>query len=136
MRGRFASALGAAVVSVLLASCGSVQSSGPSYGPIKTGLAVVRLEAIGGPWPGFVPVSGQVNLRNVNPDARATLVTMAIGKSGTVTSHAPVGTWQVTATSPEVDHNRAGFCAADRWLVVREGRTSSLLVKCHPTPSA
>jgi hypothetical protein len=108
--------------SVSLASCSS-----PNAPPGPTGTLTGTLQAVGGP-SGVGPraLSGQVTARRSN-GARDII---SVGRNGRFSVPIPVGTYTISAQSPQYDGGTAD-CNASGLVTVTKGLTSSVKIDCQ-----
>jgi hypothetical protein len=109
--------------------------------PPKTGTVVGTFRLIGGPPPGeSIPVRGTVifiplkqkrgsSLRVADPGSA---VKVAVNATGRFIAHISTGTYTVTASSPQFDHNRPGACGTGVpiTVTVKVGKSTSVAVRC------
>ena len=108
--------------SVLLASCSS-----PDGPPGPTGTLTGTLQAVGGP-SGVGPraLSGQITLHG----SSGHITGIAVGTNGRFSVPVSVGTYTVSARSPQYEGGTA-VCRASGPVVVTKGLTSSLELDCQ-----
>ena len=108
--------------SVLLASCSS-----PNGPPGPTGTLTGTLQAVGGP-SGVGPraLSGQITLHG----SSGNIATITVGANGRFSVPATVGTYTVSAQSPQYKGGTAG-CHALGPITVTKGATTKVDVDCQ-----
>lgn len=118
--------LAVTVVSASLAGCGHFSPNAPSG---STGTLTGILEAVSGPYhAGTVPrgLSGQVTLHG----SKGQKTGITVGANGRFSVPVPVGTYTVTARSPQYQDGAAD-CRPSGPVVVTKGATTRVEIDCQ-----
>ena len=124
-----------ALAGVLPFACWSTPT-GAANAPLKTGTVIGTFRLVGGPAPGeSIPARGIVIFAPVTKGQNATVTVTAtattVSATGRFTAHIPIGTWKVTASSPQfIQNGQRGACGAIRPITVKVGKTIHVAVQC------
>ena len=120
-----------ALAGVLPLACWSTPT-GAANAPLKTGNVVGTFRLVGGPALGeSIPARGTVIFAPVTKGQNATVTATTVSATGRFTAHIPIGTWKVTASSPQfIQNGQRGACGADRPITVKVGKTIHVAVQC------
>jgi hypothetical protein len=124
-----------ALAGVLPFACWS-SPTGAANAPLKTGTVIGTLRLVGGPAPGeSIPARGIVTFAPVtefqNATGTVTLTGTSVSAAGRFIAHIPIGTWKVTASSPQfIQNGQRGACGAVRPITVKVGKTIHVAVQC------
>jgi hypothetical protein len=98
--------------------------------PLKTGTVVGTFRLNGGPGPGeSVPARGTVIFTSLKKN-QGTSVRVTVSATGRFTAHIPIGTWKVTASSPQFNSNQRGGCGAVHPITVKVDKSTPVVVQC------
>jgi hypothetical protein len=110
--------------------------TGATNAPRKTGTVIGTFRLVGGPAPGeSTPARGIVIFAPVtefqNATGTVTVTATTVSATGRFTAHIPIGTWKVTASSPQfIQNGQRGACGAVRPITVKVGKTIHVAVQC------
>jgi hypothetical protein len=98
--------------------------------PLKTGTVVGTLRLNGGPAPGeSIPARSTVIFTPLKK-SQGTSVRVTVSATGRFIAHIPIGTWKVTASSPQFNSNQRGGCGAVHPITVKVGKSTPVVVQC------
>jgi hypothetical protein len=120
-----------ALAGVLPLACWSTPT-GAANAPLKTGTVIGTFRLVGGPAPGeSIPARGTVIFAPVTKGQNATVTGTTVSATGRFTAHIPIGTWKVTASSPQfIQNGQRGACGVVRPITVKVGKTIHVAVQC------
>jgi len=124
-----------ALAGVLPFACWNTPT-GAAGAPLKTGTVIGTLRLVGGPAPAkSIPARGIVIFAPVTKGQNAigtvTVTATTVSATGRFTARIPIGTWKVTASSPQfIQNGQRGACGAVRPITVKVGVTIHVAVQC------
>jgi hypothetical protein len=97
---------------------------------VKTGIVVGTFRLNGGPAPGeSIPARGTVIFTPLKKN-QGISVRVTVRATGRFIAHIPIGTWKVTASSPQFNSNQRGGCGAVHPITVKVGKSTPVVVQC------
>jgi hypothetical protein len=127
MKRKTISVMALALAGVLPFGCWSTPT-GAASAPPRTGTVVGTFGIIGGPAPGVsIPARGTVIFTPLKQNQGGS-VRAAVHATGRFIAHIPRGTWKVTASSPQFNHNQRGACGAVHPITIKVGMSTA--VRC------
>jgi hypothetical protein len=98
---------------------------------LKTGTVDGTLRLDGGPAAGdSMPASGTAIFTALKK-TQGSSVKVTVNATGRFTAHIPIGTWKVTASSPQFNSDQRGGCGAVDPITVEIGKRTSVFVQCN-----
>jgi len=96
----------------------------------RTGTVDGTLRLNGGPGPGeSMPARGTAIFTLLKKN-QGTFVKVTVSATGRFTAHIPIGTWRVTASSPQFNSDQRGGCGAVHQITVKVGKSTPVVVQC------
>jgi len=97
---------------------------------LKTGTVVGTFRLNGGPAPGkSIPARGTVIFTPLKKN-QGTSLGVTVSATGRFIAHIPIGTWKVTASSPQFNSNQRGGCGEVHPITVKVGKNTPVVVQC------